>query len=182
MYVYAERAANKIQLAFRERQEAKLDAEKTDSSTEDDDTSAQLWIKSIENNEKDASDKNTGQWYTWFFLVGALICSFIPKLIMMCSKYCGGDDAGAGDAADAAATAAMQSRQATTVGGEVGGGGAGGPAPSGGEGGAGAGGAGGAQAGAQGAMAAQAASSAASGAASGVASGAAAGKFCTMVL
>ncbi len=163
MYYYAEKAARKIQLAFRERQQAKLDADKSESSTENE---SENFTKSADkdgdNGENDEGDDDEEKdWIMLFVLVGCLLFTWIPKLISCCNNLLG-DNTGV----DAAANAAMQ---------PGGGGGVAGPTPTGGEGAGAAG--GGAQAGAQGAMAAQAASSAASGAASGVASGAAAGKY-----
>lgn len=155
LYAYAEKAAKKIQLAFRERKEAKLDADKPENSTEN-------TTKCIEKDDNDDDDDDASQeqdYIMLFVLVGCFLYTWIPKLLACCYSLISGGDTGE---VDAAANAAMQP-----------GGGGGAAGPSGAEGAAG----GGAQAGAQGAMAAQAASSAASGAASGVGAGAAAGKY-----
>lgn len=161
MIAIAERAARKIQLAFRERQ-AQRNGDKSDSDTINEDDSV---VKEKDEEEKSEATRDAAQWYTLIFLVIVFLVQWVPKILKWLNKCLG--DEGTGDV-DAAANLATQP-------GGGGGGGGTGPTPTGGEG-AGAG-AGGAQAGAQGAMAAQAASSAASGAASGVASGAAAGKF-----
>mmetsp|Transcript_31348 Transcript_31348/g.75500 ORF Transcript_31348/g.75500 Transcript_31348/m.75500 type:complete len:300 (+) Transcript_31348:94-993(+) len=154
LYGYAEKAARKIQLVFRERQQEKFNQEKSSTEIESEDLETPN-----EKDDDDASEQDNSKWYTLIFLILTTLAACIPKLFGLCETLLGGDDTGATDAANVA----MQG----------GGGGPAGPTPTGGEGAGAAG--GGAQAGAQSAMAAQAASSAASGAASGVASGAAAG-------
>ena len=166
LYFYAEKAALRIQQAFRERQKEKelqLLLNKHDSDADTEKQSIDVEVGKMDSDDEE--DKSTP--YTMIFLALFTCIMVVPSLLMKCysliRKCLGGDDTGGIDAI---------ANNAMTQG--AGGGGVA-PTPTGGEGAGAAG--GGAQAGAQGAMAAQAASSAASGAASGVASGAAAGMF-----
>ena len=165
LYGYAERAALRIQQAFRERLHAKdlnkqsslllLQKQKLEATREESEDDLK------KEKDTDVDEQDYTAMYTMVFLALVFLVTTGSKLAVFCWKWIkrifGGEDIGD---VDAVANAAAK------------GGGPTGPTPTGGNTGA----AGGAQAGAQGAIAAQAASSAASGAASGMASIAAAGK------